>query len=331
MPTVLIDNFALQGAYSALKLNQVGKIQEQCLGHILECIVIYDSVIVPEDVLERNDASKYVSKLFDDIICGRQIRETPDIHHHLVDDSIIRSFHSFLRSKKPFSDIDLPAAYGIDRVGVPLGWKAPGHRGRYEPEYSFQERHCYYTYYCVRLAAALCTNYAPNPTRINLLDSPTFMTNKSFPNFQKDIISYFIDTRGKYLANLTDIFGSLKKGVQMPLVYNYLSARSNNNSELIRNTLKLRNSVEAQAFRALCTNLEESVRITANLDDVDVCMKEIKQLGERWSKSLQAERNTKKWSLNWIIGTDFKTPWFNQKAIDRKPCFVFLHNLLRSV
>lgn len=57
----LLDNFTLQGAYGFVLSGKKGRLYEECLSSLVESIVIYDNVYVPNDVLQLNDACKEIA------------------------------------------------------------------------------------------------------------------------------------------------------------------------------------------------------------------------------------------------------------------------------
>lgn len=331
MTEVLLDNFTLQGAYCFLKRGQTSSLYEACLAHLVESVVIYDTLFVPQDVLNLNKSCKKVVNLLENIIVGKTNQQTPHCRHDHVDYKMVTErFRPFIEKHRPFRAFEEnPDLYQIEKEGVPEGWSLPGCSMRWEePPLSFAERHTYYTWYCVHLAAALGTNYAPNPTRKGLFDNPDFLKFPHFPSFERDLIDYFQDIRSKFFKSMAEVFPSVARGFEIPLVYNYVKASSRSPKDIPTETLKLRNSKEAQAFRNLCSELEEAMQ-NGDITTIDKVKNEVKYLEERWSESILPQRSTKKWTVFWMIGgTDFKTPWFSFNAVDRKPHFVFLHELV---
>jgi hypothetical protein len=65
---VLLDNYTLQGTYSYLECDKRGKLYEECLSNLVESVVLYDRIYVPNDVLVRNHACKKIADQFKDII-----------------------------------------------------------------------------------------------------------------------------------------------------------------------------------------------------------------------------------------------------------------------
>jgi hypothetical protein len=113
------------------------------------------------------------------------------------------------------------------------------------------------------------------------------------------------------------------------LVYNHVKSKAQGSGNIIAETMRLRNSLEAAAFRTLCAELEVAAN-SGKGDKIDEIREQIDELANRWSKSLAKPKVTKQWSISYILGTDFKTPWFDLQAVDRKLHFVFLHSLLAS-
>ncbi len=333
MTEVLLDNFTLQGAYCFLKRGHTSSLYEACLAHLVESIVIYDTLFVPQDVLDLNNSCQEVVNLFGNIIVGKINQQTPHFRHHLVDyEMVTERIRPFIEKHRPFSAFENnPDVYQIEQEGLRQGWHLPGcTKYQEEPTLSFAERHTYYTWYCVRLAAALGTNYAPNPTRKSLFENPYFLKFPHFPSFERQLLDYFQDVRSKYAKSMAKVFPPVSHGFEIPLVYNYVKASSKSPQDIPAETLKLRNSQEAQAFRKLGSELEEAMQ-KGDITKLDKVKNEVKSLGERWSKTISTQKSTKKWTVFWMIGgTDFKTRWFSFNAVDRKPHFVFLHELVTA-
>lgn len=324
---VLLDNFTLQGAYCSLKEGTRSKLFEECIAHLIESVIIHDQIIVPDDVLSRNPACQHIAQQFSGVIVGMSMPQTPDIHHHVIEKDVVEEFRPLLARKNPFRNFETEDAYYIETVGrghlSPPGWM-----GKYERPLTFAERHTYYAWYCVRLAAALGLNYAPNPTRVNLFRDRQFLELKPFLDFQRDILDYFEKVRRRHADSVNKVFQSLRKPFELPLVYNYIKSKAKEGTKIVAETMQLRNSLEAAAFRTLCAELEEASQ-SGNAARVDEIRGQITEMGERWSESLAQPKARKKWGIAmWIFGTDFETPWFNMQAVDQKPHFVFLHNLL---
>jgi len=327
---VLLDNYTLQGAYCFLQEGKRAQLHEECLSHLIESIIIYDQIIVPDDVLSRNSACQHVAQQFSGFIVGKSMPKTPDIHHHVIDMDVVEEFRPLLERRNPFHRFETPDAYYIERAGRDPLLSPPGWMGRYERPLTFAERHTYYSWYCVRLAAALGLNYAPNPTRVNLFRNREFRTLKPFPNFQRDILDYFEKVRKRHADSVNRVFRSLRKPLDLPIVYNHIKSKAQESTGIIAETIRLRNSLEAAAFRTLCAELEEASQ-SGDADKVDEIRGQIIELGDRWSESLAKPKTRKKWGVSlWIFGTDFETPWFKLQAVDQKPHFVFLHSLLST-
>jgi hypothetical protein len=326
----LLDNYTLQGAYCVLQQGKRAQLYEECLSHLIESIVIYDQVVVPDDVLSRNSACQHVAQQFSGFIVGKSMPKTPDIHHHVVDMHVVEEFRPLLERGNPFRPFEMPDAYDIERAGRDPLLGPPGRMGRYERPLTFAERHTYYAWYCVRLAAALGLNYAPNPTRVNLFENDEFLTLAPFPDFQRDILDYFEEVRKRHADSVNRVFRSLRKPLDLPIVYNYVKSKAEESAGIIAETIRLRDSREAAAFRALCAELEEASQ-NGDAAKVDEILGQIVELGDQWSESLAKPRTTKKWQVSlWLFGTDFETPWFKLQAADQEPHFVFLHSLLSA-
>jgi hypothetical protein len=328
MTEILLDNYTLQGSYAYLEMNQRGDLYKECLSHLIESIIIYDKIVVPNDVLSINPKCQSVAASFPDVIVGRSMTQTPDIHHHIIDKKIVDQFRPILVETNPFAGFETREAVDIEEIGYPEHFSPPGYMGRDEWRLSFAERQTYYTWYCLKLASAFGLNYAPNPMRAVLLQNEEIMRVPVFPNFSKDILKYFEIVRQKHKVELRKVFPSLPEGFPLPLVLNYVRTKAKDNRDIVAVTWGIRDSKEAKAYRRLCSNLEEAYQ-NGDQEEIDGVDNEIKDLGDRWSESLCRTKATKRWSIKYgIIGTDFETPWVNIKATDRKLHFVFVHNLL---
>jgi len=326
---VLLDNYTLQGAYGYLEEGRQTGLYEECFSHLIESIVIYDKILVPDDVLSRNLACQYIANQFGGVIVGESMAQTPDIHHHVVDMKVVEQFDPLLEKVNLFRSFDVDEAYYIERIGLPFS-SPPGYVGRYERPITFEERHTYYAWYCLKLAAALGLNYAPNPIRVNLFTIPEFSECKPFSDIQHDILKYFETIRAKRIESVNEVFPSLNKPIKLPLVYNFIRSKASESKGMIHETLKLRYSIEAAAFRTLCTELENAYQ-SGDAVTVDKIRGQIKELGERWSRSLAPEAARKNWKISMGgLGTDFTTPWIKLSAADNFPHFVFLHSLLSA-
>ena len=289
---ILLDNYTLQGAYCFLQEGKRAQLYEECLSHLVESLVIYDQIIVPDDVLLRNSACQHVAQQFSGIIVGKAMRETPDLHHHMIEMGVVEDFRPFLERRNPFRRFETSAAYDIERAGRDPSLSPPGWMGKDERPLTFAERHTYYSWYCIRLAAALGLNYAPNPTRVGLLRNREFRALKPFPNFQRDILDYFEKVRKRHADSVSRVFRSLRKPLDLPMVYNYINSKALESTGIIAETLRLRNSVEAAAFRTLCAELEEASQ-NGDAAQVDKIREQIKELDDRWSESLARPKTTK--------------------------------------
>jgi hypothetical protein len=327
---VLLDNYTLQGAYCFLQEGKRAPLYEECLSHLIESVIIYDQIIVPEDVLSRNRACQQVAQQFSGFIVGKSMPWTPDIHHHVVDRHVVEEFRPLLERSDPFGRFETPEAYDIERAGRDPFFSPPGWMGRYERPLTFSERHTYYSWYCVRLAAALGLNYAPNPTRVNLFENDEFLRLEPFPDFQRDILDYFETVRERHADSMNRVFRSLRQPLDLPMVYSHIKSKAQESAGIIAETIRLRNSREAAAFRTLCAELEEASQ-SGDAAKVDEIRGQIEELGGRWSESLAKPKTRKKWGVRLgIFGTDFETPWFKLQAVDQEPHFVFLHSLLST-
>jgi hypothetical protein len=253
---------------------------------------------------------------------------TPDLHHHVIDLAIVKKFEPLLAKKNPFKEFETKDAAEIELVGRPKNYSPVGYIGRDLPALDFSERHAYYSWYCVKLASALSVNYVPSPIRVDFLNDRDFIKREPFANLRKDIIDYSEKTRRKLYGGVQEIFKSLQVSFELPLIYNYIKSRSNDNN-IVAETMNLRESEPARAYREYCRELDDTF-VNKNNEDFVKKTNEIKTLAEQWSQTLTRERAKKTWSISPLpfLSTDFKTPWFNISAPDRKPHFIFIHSLL---
>lgn len=143
---ILLDNFTLQGSYGFLHGHN-GVLREDCPQILLESVVLYDRIHVPSDVLERNQSSQWVARQFRDVIIGRSMRLTPDLHHHVVDMRVLARYRSLLKDQNPFQKFEPGEAYLIEQEGHPKNMSPPDWMGRGLGRYSFSERHLYYSWF----------------------------------------------------------------------------------------------------------------------------------------------------------------------------------------
>jgi hypothetical protein len=324
---VLLDNFTLQGAYGRVSGTGDGRAYDQCLAHLTEALVLYDRLFVPADVLNRNDACRYIADRLSGVLEGRSLgtddAKTPEIHHHVIEMSVVEQFQPLLWDKNPFAQFPEGQILEIERIGHQ--GSPPGYMGRGETHLTFPERQTYYTWFCIRLASALGVSYAPNPMRVPLVTMPEFQSVPVVSTVASDVMGAFEQVRKQQSDRIGEVFKSLKPSVELPLIFNYLMSKSGGSVGILDAALELRESKPAAAFRAYCRELT-----TADVGTLLERRQEIEDLVRQWSNSLSSSRKTKTWSFSWFIGTDFKTPWFNLKALDRKPHFLFLHSLLST-
>src|SRR5215470_1539439 len=102
---VLTDNYTLQGAYGYLSLGRTSWLYEACIAHLVELLVVYDRIYVPEDVLKINPASHEIAQLFPEVILGKTLPRTPDIHHDVVNHAVLDSLQPLIATQ-PFAKVD---------------------------------------------------------------------------------------------------------------------------------------------------------------------------------------------------------------------------------
>lgn len=142
---ILLDNYTLQGAYCFLQEGKRSQLYEECLSHLIESVVIYDQIIVPDDVLSRNLACQHVAQQFSGIIVGKSMPQTPDLHHHVIEMDVVEKFRPLLGRRNPFRRFETPDADDIERTGRDPSLSPPGWMGRYERPLTFAERQTYYS------------------------------------------------------------------------------------------------------------------------------------------------------------------------------------------
>jgi hypothetical protein len=330
MTSVLLDNFTLQGADCRLRGHK-GRLFELCLAHLVEAAVLYDTTSVPADVLERNDACKSVAALFEGVITGLRNYKLPDFHHHLVDRNTVEALKPFIG--EAFSSYEDSTAYFIERAGMPPSSSfVPGYMGRHEPMISFAERHTYYTWYCVQLAAAFGLHYAPNPTREALLRNTQLFNVQGSPTTERDLMKYFHGIRAKYAESIAEVFPSIDDQLELPLIYNFIKANATHQQDIPACTMDLRRSKEAVSFRSHCTKLVLALQ-AGERGELEATLADAKALGEAWAKAISPSkaRKTIKLGISYFVslGTDVAVPWpIGDPA--RKPHFVFIHQLLKT-
>ena len=331
MTSVLLDNFTLQGSNCRLH-GEKGRLSELCLAHLVEAIVLYDTISVPADVLERNDACRSVAALFEGVITGLRNYQLPDFHHHLIDRSTVDELRPHIGDAFGAYEKD-PSAYLIERAGMPSSRSfEPGYMGRDEPTISFAERQAYYTWYCVRLAAAFGLNYAPNPTREALLRKPELFEVRGPAAIERDLLNYFQGTRAKYADSIAEVFPSIDDRLDLPLVYNLVKSRTTRQSDISARTMELRASKEAISFRKHCAKLVSALQ-AGNRSDLETTLADVKALGDIWAKTMSRgkQRKTIKLGVSYVVSLapDVPIPWpINDPTT--KPHFVFVHELLKA-
>src|SRR5512140_1622993 len=123
MRQILLDNYTLQGSYSFLQGRRT-TLREGCLQVLLESVVLYDRVYVPRDVLELNEASKWIADQFPDVVFGQLMPRGPDVHHDQVDLKRLGRYSDLLKTHNPFHQFDgLAEAYEIELEGWAEGWQ----------------------------------------------------------------------------------------------------------------------------------------------------------------------------------------------------------------
>jgi hypothetical protein len=329
---VLTDNYTLQGAYGYLKnANSRELLFESCLAHLVELLVVYDRIYVPADVLERNAASSEVASFFPEVISGKALPETPDIHHSAVNMEVLERLRPLINTD-PFRDVDLNAAVQIEQIGHPFP-TPPERMGKYQ-YLTFGELHTYYTWFCVELSWAYRVNYAPNPIRNRLLITSKDIRLPVLPNLQKDVIRLFEETRKSHVEETGRMFPSLSRSLQFPMVYEYVRSNASSIEDIVEATRRLRDSKEAIGFRAFCVQLEEYYS-QGRADLADENRKQIEELSQQWAQTL-AEKKIRKsiragFSLLFIkADTDLQVPDRELHSVVKRPQFVFLHNLLSA-
>ncbi|MES9836588.1 MAG: hypothetical protein ABW144_09030 [Candidatus Thiodiazotropha sp.] len=333
MTEVLLDNFTLQGADCCLR-GYKGRLFELCLAHLVEAVVLYDAIAVPADVLERNDACKSVATRFEGVITGLQNFKLPDFHHHLVKRTIVKELKPHIGDTFEAYEAD-KTAYTIETAGMPPNDPSftPGYMGRHEPGLSFAERHAYYTWYCIQLAATFGINYAPNPTREALLKNSDLFEVQASPDLERDLIRHFQGARTKYAASIADVFPSIDDRLEFPLIYNFIKANARRHSQDIPiRTMELRESKEATSFRKHFTKLGLALG-HGDRRELEVTVADAKTLADRWAKgtSHSTARKTIHLGVSYIasLGTDIEVPWRVGDPAT-KPHFVFVHQLFNA-
>ncbi len=299
---------------------------------LVEAIVLYDAISVPADVLERNDACRSIAALFEGVITGLRNYQLPDFHHHLIDRSTVDELRPHIGDAFGAYEND-PSAYVIERTGMPSSRSfLPGYMGRDEPTISFAERQAYYTWYCVRLAAASGLNYAPNPTREALLRKPKLFEVRGPPAIERDLLKYFQGVRAKYAESIAEVFPSIDDRLELPLVYNFVKSRTTRPGDIVARTMELRASKEAVSFRKHCARLVSALQ-AGNRSDLETTLADTKTLGDTWAKTMSKgkQRKTIKQGISYVLSlaVDVSIPW----PIDdptTKPHFVFVHELLKA-
>jgi hypothetical protein len=331
MREILLDNFTLQGSYGFLHGHRTN-LRELCLQILLESVVLYDRIYVPSDVLERNEPSRWVADQFTDVITGRSMRQTPDLHHHVVDMNKLGHYRNLLRDRNPFQVFDTEEAHSIELEGHPEHWSPPESMGAWG-RYSFPERHLYYSWFCTMLAGELGLNYVPNPTRVDLFRDEAFRAKAGFPDLARDIIQRMEKVRAEQARSIQETFQSVVIPISLPMVYSFIMARSKDTTDFVEETIKLRRSHEACSYREYCQRLEISLQ-GGNRVPLMEARKDIEDLAVQWSRSLGKSKKKRKWQIAMLIpagpsvGTEVETPFPNPFALDRKPQFVFVHRML---
>lgn len=358
---VMYDNFTLQGAYSYLHATSRSRLAEACMAHLVEGVILYEKILVPSEVLTRNEAcSKLHESLAGVIDAGiipdksaidKQVdtrwapsgavddRILPEFHHHLVPHDIIPALHPWVDHAKALEGVDWAELLAIELVGHPYPHSISyTDRGRHGPVISSAERLAYYTLSCIHRAHNLEMHYSPDPTREKFFEDDEFMSLSVLPagirkDFSKSVAKDSIDMFGKtdraHSESLRTLLPSLGKATAVPLVFNYVVNRAKSPEAVMEEALRVRAAAEAKAFRSHCDELEMAAK-EGNLTRLIEAKHEIEEVSDRWSKSLSERKATKKWMIQFYVGTEFTTPWFNWKPIERKPHFVFLHNILKS-
>jgi hypothetical protein len=331
MRQILLDNFTLQGSYGFLKGHRT-RLREGCLQVLLESVVLYDRIHVPSDVLNRNDASRWTADQFPGVITGQSMPLTPDLHHHVVDMKVLERYRNLLKAHNPFSKFETAEVYDIEQEGHPKYYSPPRSMGRSYGYYSFSERHLYYSWFCTKLAGELGLNYVPNPTRVALFLDEAFRAKAKFPDFARDVIQYMEKVRAERARSMQEVFQSAKVPISLPMVYSFIKARAKDLTGFVEETVELRHSSEARAYRKFCEKLETSLQ-AGDLLPLDQATKDIEALAAQWSQSLGKAKGKRKWQITALtpaatLGTEVETPFPNPFALDRKPQFVFVHRLL---
>jgi hypothetical protein len=138
---IMVDNFTLQGSYCFLRpeLKKNGILAEECISNLIESVVIYDKIYVPDDVLKLNSACKEIVDQFDNVITGKAGTQLADYHHEIVDKEILQRFIPLLQRKDPFMKFNNREAWSIEETGYPWS-SSPGYMGKYDRPLQFGER-----------------------------------------------------------------------------------------------------------------------------------------------------------------------------------------------
>ena len=331
MRQILLDNFTLQGSYGFLQGRHTG-LREGCLQVLLESAVLYDRIHVPNDVLERNEASRWIANQFPGAITGRSMPLTPDLHHHVVDMTVLAHYRDLLRDRNPFHTFETTEAYDVEREGHPKNMSPPHWMGRRWGSYSFSARHLYYSWFCTKLGGELGLNYVPNPTRVDLFSDVAFRAKTDIPDLARDIIQYMEKVRVEQAKAIQEVFQSAAVPVSLPMVYSFIKAHAKGARGFVYEALELRESSEARAYRKYCEKLETSLQ-AGSLMPASEARNDIEALADQWSRSLGKAKKRRKWQIMALIpvvslGTDVETSFPNPFALDRKPQFVFVHRML---
>jgi hypothetical protein len=356
---VLLDNFTLQGAHCYLVGNEKGILYEECLANLIESAVIYDKIFVPGEVLEANPACQKIKDMMGNEVILEAKKEFDHyfdpFEDNVIGSGILSSLKKVLEKENPFKRFNKKELLKVESTGYheiseyeflnPRGYedyRLTYYNYRTRDKLDFSLRHAHYSYYCLKLARELGLNYVPNPTRIDLIKNLNFLIEvdvPDIPNVRRDILERLHEVRQNQNAVIAKFFKSYCFSINLPIVYNYVKQSARNIDDIIDKTLKLRNSKKAAAFRKYCIQLENYFRRgdrEAILDKIT----EINRLLEQWSTRLTRKRAEKKLNIVFVlkpvglplnISADVNIPWINLSDPQRKPHFIFLHELLSEL
>ena len=352
---VLIDNFSLQGAYGYLYNRRKLNLFEECLASLIESCIIYDKIVVFQEILNLNRPCQKMANNFRNIISGAKIR-SPEILHRQIRGDIISKYRRLVKEDRPYEGIDRRQFEEIDAIGHQLdetalerylnetnAWLKPEHKyefqihkdeyknvGYQRYQYSLEERHLYYSWYCYTFARNNNMHYVPNPTRVNLFKNVSFARNVIFQTPREKILEKLKTIQEEIDFPIVDVLKSCYIPIDFPLVYEFVKSKGGR-EKIVEETLKIRESPEAVDFRHYCNEIDEAL-VQRDRPFLRKTFSELKRVTDKWKKSLTT-KSTRPISI--AIGVPFlnvstpsKIPWFDLSGVKGKPHLVFLHSLL---